>query len=40
MRARVKELLEYDTTEGFDKQRTFLKGLVNLINDGVHSPHA
>eukprot|EP00658_Telonema_sp_P-2_P018994 TRINITY_DN1743_c0_g1_i9.p1 TRINITY_DN1743_c0_g1~~TRINITY_DN1743_c0_g1_i9.p1 ORF type:complete len:294 (-),score=74.31 TRINITY_DN1743_c0_g1_i9:449-1330(-) len=35
MRARVKELLEYDCTEGFEKQRGFLKELVKLMNNDV-----
>jgi len=33
MRARVKELLEYDTLEGFEMQRQFLQGLMRLLND-------
>lgn len=31
----MKALLEYDNTEGFDKQREFLQGLVGLLNDGL-----
>ena len=34
MRRTVKELLKYDNTEGFEKQRTFLQGLYKLIKDG------
>ena len=30
----VKNLLEYDSTEGFEKQREFLQGLAKLINQG------
>merc|ERR1711934_347087 len=32
MRQMVKNLLEYDSTEGFEKQREFLQGLAKLIN--------
>jgi len=33
MRRTVKELLKYDSTEGFQKQREFLQGLMKLMND-------
>jgi len=34
MRQTVKELLKYDSTEGFKKQQDFLKGVFELIKDG------
>jgi|ERR1711865_104799 len=33
MRMKVKELLEFDTNEGFQMQRKFLQGLVKLLNE-------